>query len=86
MPTESQHGKPSTPTDVGTVVPGRVTDAIFGGQALALMDTVASGVASRYVRRMVVRASSEMTDSRVPVREGSSSSWWLAWWRPGGHR
>ncbi|WP_394827759.1 acyl-CoA thioesterase [Pendulispora albinea] len=43
---------------------------LFGGQALALMDKAAFIVASRYVRRAVVTASSDKVDFHVPVRQG----------------
>ncbi len=73
-------------SEVETIEAGRLTEArliemvfpgqtnhygtLYGGQALALMDTAAFIAASRYARRAVVTASSERVDFHVPVRQG----------------
>lgn len=43
---------------------------LFGGQALAWMDTAAFLVASRHARRVVVTARSDQVDFHVPIRKG----------------
>lgn len=43
---------------------------LFGGQALAWMDTAAFLVASRHARRVVVTARSDQVDFRVPIHKG----------------
>lgn len=69
---EESAGKITKSTLIDMVFPGQTNHrgALFGGEALALMDKAAFVVASRYSRRNVVTARAERTDFTVPIQTG----------------
>jgi len=64
--------KPSETRMVKMVFPNQTNhySTLFAGEALSMMDLTAFITGSRYTRKMLVTASSEKIDFKVPIKHG----------------
>ncbi len=64
--------KPSETRMVKMVFPNQTNhySTLFAGEALSMMDLTAFIAGSRYTRKMLVTASSEKIDFKVPIKHG----------------
>ncbi len=64
--------KPSETRMVRMVFPNQTNhySTLFAGEALSMMDLTAFITGSRYTRKMLVTASSEKIDFKVPIKHG----------------
>jgi acyl-CoA hydrolase len=72
MTKKSKIGNPTETRMVRMVFPSQTNHygTLFAGEALSMMDLTAFIAGSRFARKMLVTASSERVDFKVPIKHG----------------